>query len=84
MTTTSVQTTHFPLPLLKSHSLIVLQMLQDFSNTFLLTFFQSIAPEYTAALKFSDLLWLKGIVELVVGLQVYNPNTSDATSAGLP
>lgn len=84
MATTSVQTTHFPLPLLKSHSLIVLQMLQDFSNTFLLTSFESIATEYPAALKFSDSLWLQGIAELVVGWQAYNPNTSDAKSAGLP
>lgn len=81
MATTSVQTTHFPLPLLKSHSLIVLQ---DFSNTFLLTSFESIATEYPAALKFSDSLWLQGIAELVVGWQAYNPNTSDAKSAGLP
>lgn len=84
MATTSVQTTHFSLPLLQSHSLIVLQMLQDFSNTFLLTSFQSIATEYTAALKLSDLLWLQGTVELAVGLQAHNPNTLDAKSAGLP
>lgn len=74
----------FPLPLLESHPLLVLQMLQDFSNTFLLTSFESISTEYTAALKFSDLLWLQGIAELVVGLQAYNPNTLDAKSADLP